>query len=231
MSEVDRISALPDAVLCRILSFMPTKTVVATSVLSKRWRPLWLSVPTVDLDDEGYEQTKESHLRFVRLAYAVLLSRDVKQPILNFRLKCESSFFCDPCDPKLWVNAAIQRKVETIELSLPSTIKLPSVVVTCTSLVVLKLRGLTVDDISTVSLPVLKILHLHGVNFGKRQYLETLLSCCPVLEDLRIKSLTLWPTSVPGFVSFPKLVRADISSIWVPLEKFLNVEFLRMDVV
>ena len=51
MSGVDRIGTLPDAVLCHILSFMQTKIVVATSVLSKRGRPLWRSVPTVDLDD------------------------------------------------------------------------------------------------------------------------------------------------------------------------------------
>ena len=170
MSGVDRISALPDAVLCHILSFMPIKMAVATSLVSKRWRPLWLSVPTVDLDDKGYMETNESHLRFVRLAYAVLLFRDATQPILNFRLRCESPFFYYPCDIKLWIKAAIQRKVETVELSLPSHINLPSDILTCASLVVLKLSGLrfralTVDDISTVCLPVLKILHLDWVHF------------------------------------------------------------------
>lgn len=47
----DRISKLPDAVLCHILSFMPTKYAVLTSVLSKRWQYLWTCVNTLDLDN------------------------------------------------------------------------------------------------------------------------------------------------------------------------------------
>ncbi|MED6146021.1 hypothetical protein PIB30_030702 [Stylosanthes scabra] len=42
MSGVDRISELPDDILLHILSFLPSRTVVAaTSTLSKSWRDLW----------------------------------------------------------------------------------------------------------------------------------------------------------------------------------------------
>jgi hypothetical protein len=50
----DRISKLPDAVLNHILSFLPTKHVVATGILSTRWRYLWTSVPNLDFKNSRF---------------------------------------------------------------------------------------------------------------------------------------------------------------------------------
>ena len=48
--EVDRISDLLNDILCHIVSFIPTKYCVATSVLSTRWRYLWTFVPVLNFD-------------------------------------------------------------------------------------------------------------------------------------------------------------------------------------
>ena len=48
-STVDRLSALHESILLHILSFLPTKDSIKTSVLSKRFRHAWASVPALRL--------------------------------------------------------------------------------------------------------------------------------------------------------------------------------------
>src|SRR5690349_5021464 len=48
--EEDRISNLPDSVVCHILSRLQTRDAVATSVLSRNWRYKWTSIYDIDLD-------------------------------------------------------------------------------------------------------------------------------------------------------------------------------------
>jgi len=44
----DIIKTLLDNILCHILSFLKTKYIIATSILSKMWKFLWLSVPILN---------------------------------------------------------------------------------------------------------------------------------------------------------------------------------------
>ncbi|KAK2392747.1 FBD-associated F-box protein [Trifolium repens] len=67
----DRISSLPDSILTHILSFLPTKSSAATSLLSKRWIPLWLSV--LDLHFNG-ETFFNNYTTIRHVIYLVMLS-------------------------------------------------------------------------------------------------------------------------------------------------------------
>ncbi|KAL8482108.1 hypothetical protein ACS0TY_028313 [Phlomoides rotata] len=46
--EEDRISELGDAILLRILCSINIKEAVQTSILSKRWKNLWTSMPDLN---------------------------------------------------------------------------------------------------------------------------------------------------------------------------------------
>ncbi|CAN1784347.1 FBD-associated F-box protein At1g66310 [Linum perenne] len=63
-STIDRLSSLPDFVLHHLLSFLDTKSVVQTSVLSQRWRYVWKNVPALNLSSRSFAQYS-SFRRFV----------------------------------------------------------------------------------------------------------------------------------------------------------------------
>jgi hypothetical protein len=96
----DRLSALGNDLLRRILYFVPFKEATSTSVLSRRWDSLWRSSGAVNLDvrmpDEdrnnpGYSQRKEdlfSHRdAFVRAAHAVLDTTAARVTRLTLRVE------------------------------------------------------------------------------------------------------------------------------------------------
>lgn len=85
----DQISALPDEIICHILSFLTSEEVFTTNVLSKRWRPLWRLVPNLDFDDRRC--SVESCSRFINMVYVTIYARSVHRPIKRFNLICDGS--------------------------------------------------------------------------------------------------------------------------------------------
>ena len=51
----DRLSALPDDLCRRVLSFLPAQQAVQTTVLSKRWIDLWRSMPAINLNIKEFK--------------------------------------------------------------------------------------------------------------------------------------------------------------------------------
>lgn len=87
----DRISGLPDEVLWHILSFLPTKYVVRTCILSTRWKNKWASAPYLDFD-LGERSDFRSAVELLTFVDRVLFFRHSSN-IQKFRLFFEISCY------------------------------------------------------------------------------------------------------------------------------------------
>ncbi|XWS11052.1 hypothetical protein CRYUN_Cryun38cG0050400 [Craigia yunnanensis] len=186
----DKISNLPDALIHRILSFLPTKQAVATSVLSKRWVCLWTLVPTLDLEESDYCRIDEqAKMKFVHFVYRVLLLNKAGS-VEKFRLNC-NPVYGHSCI-NTWICSAIERGFQKVDISVSETakkdlVKLPSGLFLVKTLKNLKLHGgIMVDVPGSVCFASLKILHLLCVHYANVDSVRWLIFGCLNLEELRI---------------------------------------------
>ncbi|KAL3652534.1 hypothetical protein CASFOL_002215 [Castilleja foliolosa] len=205
MSSIDRISALQDDLLCHILSFLPTKDSVATSVLSTRWRHLWAHVPNVDFDSEHHTKDRLSRgTNFCDIIYRVMLMYKVHN-INNFRLSYKDA--CSEYQLETCIATAILRNVKNLYLDLGNQVQLPLRIFAYKTLVELKLHDcgfIPSASTSDLYLPALKILYLGSVEYESSKSLEHLIAGCPVLEELFIVRSSVDPL-VCCYISSPTL--------------------------
>ncbi|CAA7047961.1 unnamed protein product [Microthlaspi erraticum] len=191
-----RISELSDDLLIKILSFLPTKIAVSTSIFSKQWRFLWLWLPKLEYDDFNITTGPLSSF----LSYRDFIDKNLplhRAPAMESLLfRCHVLGLLQADDINRWVEIAVSRLLRELSISYfrfvekPSDVlSLPSSLYTCDSLVTLKLRGknVAVDVPQTVCLPSLKNLQLQCVTYSNGGSLGLLLSHCPVLEDLLVE--------------------------------------------
>ncbi|XP_015942262.1 FBD-associated F-box protein At4g10400 isoform X2 [Arachis duranensis] len=206
--KMDRISALPDSLIGHILSFLPTKTAVSTSLLSRRWRYLWQHLQDFnfqldqededeDVDEDEDEQYDLSFMHFSAFVNGVLAqrrNRDIRKFRLSSSYTGEATFHERSFN--YWSLAAIGPQLQDLNLSLyepyskdhflwfPSSSVLRGIF-SCTSLISLTLDGLIcVNKISSVHLPALRTMRL---SIYRVVPLDKIFSGCPILEDLYLQ--------------------------------------------
>ncbi|CAL9244659.1 unnamed protein product [Arabidopsis halleri] len=213
---MDKISGFSDdELLVKILSFLPTKEAVTTSILSKQWKFLWMRVPKLEYDEMSIysrqfyfrylfsEEMGESETysiaseRFQRMQCFIEKNLPLhSSPVMeSLRLKFHNALF-QPEDIKLWVDIVVSRCVQELSVDFnpfkekPNAL-LPSSLYTCKSLVTLKLRNNILVDVPHVfSLPSLKTLQLERVTYADGESFQRLLSNCSVLEALLVELCT-----------------------------------------
>ncbi|XP_019087644.1 PREDICTED: putative F-box/FBD/LRR-repeat protein At2g05300 [Camelina sativa] len=180
----DRISQLPDPLICQNLSHLPPKESVKTSVLSTRWTSLWLFVPSLEL---AWWHLPNSYA-FKSFGYRFFDS-DRASCINKLKLTIDEN---DASYLTSWIQALVKRKIQCLYIRRSrgdSFHEMPSSIYISETLVSLKLYQLTLVNAEFVSLPCLKIFYLKDIVYPNEATFERLVSSSPVLEDLKVDVL------------------------------------------
>ncbi|XP_019100733.1 PREDICTED: putative F-box protein At1g49610 [Camelina sativa] len=174
--DFDSISSLPDEILQVILSFIPTKFAIRTSVLSRRWRHVWCDTPSLSFV-KGCCSDRDS--------IGKTLARYTARKMIRFQLcAIDSEYFPDVYS---WIEFAISRNVENLWVEHYLS-DIPDSFYTNSSVKQLYLKSSgygNLDPECSVSWTSLKILTLHTCNLFNESFAK-ILSGSPNLETLRL---------------------------------------------
>ncbi|PIA31996.1 hypothetical protein AQUCO_04700105v1 [Aquilegia coerulea] len=189
--EEDRISNLPDDVLQHILCFLPTIDVVATSVLSTRWKYLWTATGSLDFCDEMIRNVKMinypmCNMKLMNIVEKILLLHDA--PFIR-RFSLYSSTTLDESRVNTWISAVIKRKVEEIIIYIfveHSHLLLLGSLLSCESLKIFKFKGPSFFKLpsSSVFFSNLKVLHLFFIQVSGDQAIQNVSLNFPMLDEV-----------------------------------------------
>ncbi|CAN6920418.1 unnamed protein product [Brassica oleracea] len=208
----DSISSLPDEILGKLLSLVPTKVAASTSVLSKRWRNLLSLVDSLSFDESMVvypneeEATKGSQrfCDFVDKTLALLHNSPAIKTFSLCRVAKTMSYNDESARLNRWIWTAMEQGLLELHLYAPasrSTVNIEPRVLRSNTLVKLTISGHydidvdsdgedsddeDIDDSLDVFFPALKSLSLM-VALDIESY-PRIIHACPVLEELTIRN-------------------------------------------
>uniref|UniRef100_A0A803Q0E4 F-box domain-containing protein n=1 Tax=Cannabis sativa TaxID=3483 RepID=A0A803Q0E4_CANSA len=210
----DRISKLPNSVIVHILSFLKTENVVPTCVLSKRWKFIWYSVPTIFFSMTG------------------LCSRMDTAQYLEWQQDPEKFYIY--VEKYLEHRKKVENKVKEINLSIGRDKDnggccycLPKILVNATYLTILELCGVGLNTFHSFNFPSLKTLSLEYVwlsHTAKEDVVVKFLLGCHSLEKLRLYRYEF--LHIDG-----KLRLLSLSLKFLELEHTINVDDIKVEAI
>ncbi|XP_004295674.1 PREDICTED: putative F-box/FBD/LRR-repeat protein At4g13965 [Fragaria vesca subsp. vesca] len=215
---VDRISALPDALVCHILSFIPTVYAVWTTLLSRRWNNLWRSLPNLDFNNEDFPTKRtDDFMEFVDCVLASRGSTDIRKLSLHIR-HCENFSTGDFYRVHRWICAATRENLVELDFCLlfesrqNDELELPLSLFKCKTLEVLSVQSncITYPAATKGCFPSLKVLDVSDFR-PDVDSMQKFFSHFPVLEELNIYAYPCFYNVFNIKVSAPELKTLRIS--------------------
>lgn len=207
---VDRLSSLPQDVLSEILSLMPTKLAVRTSLLSKTWRYTWTFIQNLDFD------TNEDHKYLYPKYVDWVLERCKISQVKIFRVQFSNYNYNIQSYSGELISKAIRLNVHELDMK-GKYLRLPSSLYTCKTLTKLKLDCIKSPSMDTfpncsslINLPSLKTLDV-VIDGTYWESALKLIHGCPVLENLYVK-LGYWNNEGDAYFKIPTLKRLNLKS-------------------
>ncbi|KAJ0430576.1 putative F-box domain, FBD domain, leucine-rich repeat domain superfamily [Helianthus annuus] len=181
----DRLSGLPEDTISHILSLMPTKYAVRTSILSKRWRYSWMFVTNLDFDD-----IHPFHSKIVLSKFVDRVMENCKSPQLRSLRLHFSSKRVKRASISSWIDKAVRLNVSELDIQV-LIFKLPLSLFTCKTLTKLRiddgnLNSRVWECPCPVNLPCLKTLDI-AVHDNPFVNAFGLIRGCPILESLSLE--------------------------------------------
>ncbi|KAF9587312.1 hypothetical protein IFM89_001036 [Coptis chinensis] len=225
----DRISFLPEGIIHCILSFLPTKYAVGTSVLSTRWRYLWTFVANIDLCDQllfsdSMNEELVHKTIFMNFVERVLLLNDA--PFIH-KFCLSSKTVLDKSRINAWISNVLKRKVQVLILNLCVGLEplvFPHTLFNWESLTIIKLCADSVLKVpASISFSRLKVLHLDDIEVFCDQAIQHVSLSCPILEEVVFLNCRWLKMKVIN-ISAPVLKRLVIVDILERKDSFHDCE-------
>ncbi|CAN1186274.1 F-box/FBD/LRR-repeat protein At1g13570 [Linum perenne] len=190
--SIPSFGKLPADVISLVLTFLPIKEAVKTSILSKQWRHRWRSIPqlvfdcnfaTINAADYDSESKIMNSINKAMLkVYQALLLHD--GPLNKFELAIPEMYCC----PQLYQLILYLSTISVKELCLRFVqhTSLPSSLFSVPNLNSLKLHGFFFEEPTwSVGFSKLTLLELKDVLLPT-SFFNDFLPKCPILEELRV---------------------------------------------
>ncbi|KAI3943188.1 hypothetical protein MKW92_007095 [Papaver armeniacum] len=226
----DRLSNLYDPLLHHIFSFLPFKCVVATCILSKRWKDVWISSPVLNIQewrrysrsrfietrDENTCQEDEYWSETIGLVNFMDRLLDQSHPLFRNDLPNMKKFYLDYDSTYAngtisgWILTLMMLKVEEISLCIPIEFVVPMGLFTCETLTVLKIE--MSGDLSTKMKKIGTLRAAETISF-------------PRLKILHLKHMIFVDESLNAqlFSNSPVLEELMLSNCYMAITKVLHI--------
>ncbi|CAL9222394.1 unnamed protein product [Arabidopsis halleri] len=177
--ELDLISSLPDVILHDILSFMPTKFAIRTSLFSKRWRHVWCETPSLSFENCRLDSPSLNEI-ITRYTAPKMVTFHLHTILLNNVPHHINSLF----------KLVTSRNVENLSLDLWNHVeyKFPDFFYINSSFKQIRLKLSPRDMMAprcSVSWTSLRKLYLDSSSLSNES-MAKILSGCPILEKLKL---------------------------------------------